>query len=219
MSAGGRGDQPLLAVLARSHELGHIGDPDLEGHIDHALGFAGAVGAPPRLALDLGSGGGLPGLVLARHWPSSAWVLLDGSPTRTAFLADAVDELDLTDRVTVVTGRAEEVGHDDGRRGAFDLVVSRSFGPPAVVAECAAPFLEVGGRLVVSEPPGPLDRWDHPDELALLGLTVASSPSPDASDPHGQGSYRTLLQVTPCPPRYPRRVGIPAKRPLFTNDR
>jgi 16S rRNA (guanine527-N7)-methyltransferase len=113
VSTGDRGDQPLLAVLARSHELGHIGDPDLEGHIDHALGFAGALGTVPRRALDLGSGGGLPGLVLARHWPASVWVLLDGSPKRTGFLADAVEELELTDRVTVVTGRAEEVGHID----------------------------------------------------------------------------------------------------------
>jgi 16S rRNA (guanine527-N7)-methyltransferase len=210
-------DQPLRAVLARSHELGHVG-PDLEGHIDHALGFADAVGDAPRLALDLGSGGGLPGLVLARRWPTSSWVLLDGSPTRTTFLADAVEELALTDRVTVVTGRAEEVGHLEAHRAVFDLVVSRSFGPPAVVAECAAPFLIVGGRLVVSEPPGDADRWDHPDELAMLGLS-AVPPTVPAGAARGRGSFRTLVQVSPCPPRYPRRVGIPAKRPLFTSER
>jgi 16S rRNA (guanine527-N7)-methyltransferase len=97
--------------------------------------------------------------------------------------------------------------------------VSRSFGPPAVVAECAAPFLEVGGRLVVSEPPGPLDRWDHAEELAELGLAVPPADPSDPSDPHGRGSYRTLIQISACPPRYPRRVGIPAKRPLFTTER
>jgi len=217
VTEGGRADAALRSVLGRSHELGLIGDPDLETHIDHALGFASVVADAPTRALDLGSGGGLPGLVLARHWPTSQWVLLDGSPTRTAFLRDAVGELELGDRVEVVTGRAEEVGRLAGRRGSVDLVVSRSFGPPAVVAECAAPFLAVGGLLVVSEPPGTVDRWDHPDALAALGLEVTVAADGAGSDPADvvRGSYRVLGQVAPCPDRYPRRVGIPTKRPLF----
>jgi 16S rRNA (guanine527-N7)-methyltransferase len=212
-------DEPLRSALARSHELGFIGGSDLDGHIEHALGFAAAFGRAPRRALDLGSGGGLPGLVLARHWPASAWVLLDGSPTRTAFLTEAVHELGLDDRVQVVTGRAEEVGHDPAHRGGYDLVVSRSFGPPAVVAECAAPLLEVGGVLVVSEPRGRDDRWDHPAELTLLGLEAADLVDvDDDGDRRGaSGPFRVLRQVEVCPDRYPRRVGIPTKRPLFTD--
>jgi 16S rRNA (guanine527-N7)-methyltransferase len=208
-------DDELIAVLRRSQRLGYIGGTDLAPHLRHALGFAVTVGAAPRRALDLGSGGGLPGLVLARHWVESSWLLLDGSQTRTTFLDHAVRELDLEDRVTVVRGRAEEVGHEDRHRGAFDLVVARSFGPPAVVAECAAPFLEVGGTLVVSEPPDTGDRWAHPDELAELGLERQGDAA-DAERPAGAAGYQVLRQVTPCPPRYPRRVGIPVKRPLFT---
>ena len=211
----GQGDAgaALRSVLAQSHELGFIGDPDLGGHIDHALGFATAFGRVPERALDLGSGGGLPGLVLALHWPDSRWVLLDGSPKRTAFLAEAVAELELDDRVRVVTGRAEEVGHEPAERASFDLVVSRSFGPPAVVAECAAPFLAIDGSLVVSEPREGADRWAFPDGLAEVGL-VALDPLPD--DPDAVGAFRVLVQRTACPPRYPRRVGMPAKRPLFS---
>lgn len=217
MSTAADADGPLRSVLAQSLQLGFIGDPDLDGHIEHALGFAAASGVVPGRALDLGSGGGLPGLVLARHWSESTWVLLDGSPKRTAFLAEAVEELELDDRVRVVTGRAEEVGHDETQRGMFDLVVSRSFGPPAVVAECAAPFLAVGGTLVVSEPRG-TDRWDHVDELAILGLEAAplASMPPPGSDRDDVGAFRVLHQRELCPSRYPRRVGIPAKRPLFT---
>ena len=58
----------------------------------------------------------------------------------------------LGDRVEVWCGRAERLGRDAHRRGAFDAVVSRGFGAPAITAECAAPFLRVGGQLVVSEP-------------------------------------------------------------------
>lgn len=161
--------------------------------------------------MDLGSGGGLPGLVLATRWPDSHAVLVDSGTRRAAFLREAVTSLDLQDRVRVVLGRAEDLGRDPRWRGRFDAVVVRSFGPPAVVAECAAPFLKVGGLLVVSEPPGdvrtPLERWPA-EHLAVLGLRPCHS--------HDVGRhYQVLEQVTPCPDRFPRRVGVPAKRPLF----
>ena len=93
-------------------------------------------------------------------------------------------------------------------RAAFDLVVARSFGPPAVVAECAAPFLRVGGRLAVSEPPTGEDRWP-PAPLAELGLEATERR--DVGGAHVQ----LLRQTAPCPDRYPRRTGVPTKRPLF----
>jgi 16S rRNA (guanine527-N7)-methyltransferase len=91
-------------------------------------------------------------------------------------------------------------------------VVVRSFGPPAVTAECGAPFLRVGGLLVVSEPPAEEgkaleERWPA-DGLAPLGL----EPAERWTEPF---TYHASRQVTPCPDRYPRRVGIPTKRPLF----
>jgi 16S rRNA (guanine527-N7)-methyltransferase len=159
--------------------------------------------------LDLGSGGGLPGLVLAALWPDTAVTLLDGGTERAAFLVSAVEQLDWAERVAVAAGRAEELGRT-GLRGRFDLVVARSFGPPAVVAECGAPFLTAGGRLVVSEPPdADGSRWSHAGELATLGLEA--EPLRTAGGHH----FQPLRAVSPCPARYPRRTGIPTKRPLF----
>ncbi|HZQ27155.1 MAG TPA: RsmG family class I SAM-dependent methyltransferase [Acidimicrobiales bacterium] len=163
---------------------------------------------PPVSALDLGTGAGVPGLVLALRWPDSAWVLLDGSRRRTALLEAAVAELGVADRVAVVCGRAEQVGHDLTYRGRFDLVTARSFGPPATTAECGAPFLRPGGVLVVSEPPGDEGgRWPS-EGLAELGLVAGPART---SRPRAQ----VLEAVSRCPDRYPRRVGVPAKRPLF----
>lgn len=176
----------------------------------HARAFRrdGALAGGDLAAVDLGSGGGVPGVVLAKDLPSSRWLLLDSSVRRTAFLVEAVEHLGLGDRVEVVTGRAETVGRDPRHRGAYQVVVARAFGRPAVVAECGAPFLEQGGRLLVSEPPDERpDRWPA-EGLGLLGLRSAGR-SRDA--PH----LATLWQDHPCPPRYPRRVGIPAKRPLW----
>ena len=208
-----------MEQLERSRELGFLGPGPVEPHIDHARRFAAALEglapsgtAGPVRALDLGSGGGLPGLVLVSAWPTTDWCLLDANQRRTEFLQDAVDELGLGERVTVRRGRAEELAHDPALRATFDLVVARSFGRPAVTAECAAGFLALGGNLVVSEPPNDEDgpqstggpRWD-PDGLARLGL----------QDLGQRAGCQVLMAVAACPERYPRRVGIPAKRPLF----
>jgi 16S rRNA (guanine527-N7)-methyltransferase len=200
-------DATLFGVLRRAQAAGLIGPGSLVPHVQHSEGFLRAAGVVPGRVLDLGSGGGLPGLVLATRLPGCEFVLLDASKQRTRFLQTAVDTLGLTDRVVVVWERAEIAGRDPSLRGSIDLVVARAFGPPGVVAECASGFLRAGGQLVVSEPPeAKADRWSATDALDRLGLVRAASPS---------RSYEVFTQVRLCDERYPRRVGIPAKRPLF----
>jgi 16S rRNA (guanine527-N7)-methyltransferase len=144
---------------------------------------------------------------LALAGPDTAWVLLEGSRTRADFLRNAIARLALQDRVEVLAERAERAGHGP-LRGRIDLVVARSFASPATTAECGAPFLRTGGQLIVAEPPGGRpERWDA-DGLARLGLSIGDRVlAPTA--------YQTLVQLTACPVRFPRRVGVPAKRPLF----
>jgi 16S rRNA (guanine527-N7)-methyltransferase len=177
---------------------------------------------------DLGSGGGLPGLVIASLLPA-AWVyLIEGSTRRAHWLARVATELELRN-VEVVGARAELAGRSGDLRGTMHVVTSRSFGPTAVVAECAAPLLVPGGVLVVSEPPesGHL-RWPSRQEVAIpserrthledrwpstalgsLGLSGAK-PVQEAGR-----SFAVLTLCAPCPERFPRRTGVPEKRPLF----
>jgi 16S rRNA (guanine527-N7)-methyltransferase len=234
----------LHNILERSRALGFLGPGSVRVHVSHAQGFAHEI-EPPGRFLDLGSGGGVPGLVLAGTWSGAEAVLLDASARRCEFLVEAVGQLGWADRVTVVRARAEEAARRDDLRAGLDLVVARGFGPPSVTAECGAPFLRLGGRLVVSEPPvddrevpvgsepaagdggdgaavgtavggdgpgvgttvGKASRWPVAG-LAELGLR----PDRAWSEPY---HYRSLVLERPCPDRYPRRVGIPAKRPLF----
>ena len=158
------------------------------------------------VVFDLGSGGGLPALPCALADPSRSWVLIESQLRRADFLVSACRRLGLTDRVEVLHARAEEVGRE--RRASADVVTARSFGPPAVVAECAAPLLKVGGRLLVSEPPESADRWPA-DGLAALGLSPAETVEVDGLQ------FVTMTQTAACPATYPRRPGIPGKSPLF----
>jgi 16S rRNA (guanine527-N7)-methyltransferase len=176
-------------------------------HVSHTEGFIAALEDLPEgsLLIDLGSGGGVPGLVIAEARPDLRVVLLDSLERRVALLAEAVVAMNWEGRVVAELARAEDTGRSPQWRGQADAVTARSFGPPATVAECAAPLLRVDGILVVSEPPEDTDRWPA-DGLAPLGLVDEGSPVP---------GMRRLRQTSPCPETYPRRVGMPAKRPLF----
>ena len=136
--------------------------------------------------------------------------LLDSNERRTRFLAQAIECLGLGERVQVLNGRAEDLGRDAAYRGRASVVMARSFGTPPVVAECAAPFLAPGGYLVVSGPPledTAAPRWPE-RELRRLGL----EPLLLVSEPF---HYQVLRQTSPCPAEYPRRTGVPSKRPLY----
>jgi len=194
--------------------LGFLGPRPLDDQVEHARGFAAATPRPPgadELACDLGSGGGLPGLVLAVEvWPESRWVLLEAMAKRFELLTWAVGELGIGERVSVVHGRSEHVGRGgEPLREACTLVTSRSFGAPSVTAEAAAPLLAPGGLLVVSEPPGSQgERWPVAG-LAPLGLVPASVVRTD------RAGYMVLHQERPCPPEYPRAWKRQSRKPLF----
>lgn len=210
-------DADLVAVLEDAQARGFLGSGPVRRQLEHAAGLAeglaAASGPFTGVFLDLGSGGGLPGLALAEMWQQAEGTLLDAQRKRCAFLEAAVGRLDLSPRVTVVCGRAESLARLPEMRASFDLVVARSFGAPAVTAECAVGFLRRGGRLVVSEPPegegqSVAPRW--PDAgLAQLGF---SSPTRFR---RGETSAAILELSAEVADRWPRRDGVPTKRPLW----
>ena len=163
--------------------------------------------------LDIGTGAGLPGIPLRIAWPSMRLTLLESVGKKCRFLEQTCAALGLED-VDVVEGRAEEVGRDAGHRQAYDLAIARAVAPLPVLLEYALPVLTIGGRLVA------------PKGSAATSEVTASGPALEAlggrlqeaapfQPPHGLSQTVVLVEkVAPTPDRYPRRAGIPSKRPL-----
>lgn len=205
---GGPSPLSLEASLLRQRARRVLGPANLTSIRAHSRAFAVAAACVPSVVIDLGSGGGVPGLILAvEDWDRASLTLLDASRRRCTYLELEVAALGLTDRVEVHWGRAEAVGHGWGR-GRADVVVARSFGPPSRVAECAAPLLAVKGALVVSDPPGGGMRWSA-DGLARLGMEA------EATVTVGGFTFTRLRQGDVCGEEFPRPASAQRRRPLF----
>jgi 16S rRNA (guanine527-N7)-methyltransferase len=201
--------QRLLEALERARAVGLLGPGPVDAHLDHAIAWAAALGPDPGSFLDLGAGAGVPGFGLLLVWPDAAGTFLDSRRRSVETIHETAADLGWTDRVTVVEGRAEDLGRDQALRERFPLVVARGFGTPAETAECASAFVRVGGRVSVSEPPGGgAGRWPEGGS-AELGLGAPRLAS-DAA-----GSFVILDKTGPLPERFPRRVGTPRRRPLW----
>jgi 16S rRNA (guanine527-N7)-methyltransferase len=193
-------------VLARAQARGAIGAGPVEDAVAHALDFFAGLGRIEAAAVvDLGSGGGLPGLPLALAYPRTTWWLVDAWAARVDALRDAIATLGLGARVEAVHARAEDLGRG-ALRGRADVVVARGFGDPALTAEYGAPLLRSGGRLVVSVAQAD-DRW--PARVESLGLEQSSEWSTS------RGAFRAYRLVAPVGERFPRRPAAQRRRPLF----
>jgi 16S rRNA (guanine527-N7)-methyltransferase len=172
-----------------------------------------ATGRQERV-LDLGAGAGLPGLPLKIAAPDLSLTLLEATGRKAAFLRQVVSELAL-EQVDVLLGRAEEVARQPDRRQAYELVLARAVAPLPTLLELALPFLRIGGVLAAPKGSGaPQELTRSERALGLLGgrlLSVTPLSVPGAP----RRPWLVLVRkVAPTPEVYPRRPGIPAKRPL-----
>ena len=169
----------------------------------------------PLRGVDVGTGGGIPGLVLAIALPESHWVLVDSVQRKCAAVRAMVSALGLKPRVEVVCERAEVLGQDAHYRGRFDVAVARGVAPAPVVAEYLVPLLGRRGVALLYR-----GRWSAADHQALqqaaqrLGCRIRARERCLLPGNRGQRHVLVLEPETACPAPYPRAVGVPAKRPL-----
>lgn len=166
---------------------------------------------PDSRIIDVGAGAGFPGLPIKIAWPTVRLTLLEATAKKTAFLQSAVEALQLDD-AAVLTGRAEDLGHDASLRASFDLVLARAVAPLPALLELTLPFARVGGRVVT--PKG--SRVDEQvaasrRALATLGARVFVVPFDVPGPPQ---KLVVAVKSAPTPGRFPRRAGTPVRSPL-----
>jgi 16S rRNA (guanine527-N7)-methyltransferase len=153
-------------VLLESQRLGFLGERGIDEVIDHARAFVIALEEVSGTIVDLGAGGGIPGLVIAHDRPDLHLTMVDRRSKRTDFLERVVRRLRWAQRVTVIDADVEALISGDTPR--FNAAVARGFGPPAATLEIGSKLVMRGGCVIISEPPSG-DRWESHQliELAL----------------------------------------------------
>lgn len=152
----------LTEVLEAAQRVGTLGDRPIPEVIEHARQFVTALEGVTGKVIDIGTGAGVPGLVIAVDLPHLEVVLVDRRATRMDALRLGVAALGLGERVSVVTADVDDLARDPAYAGTYDAVVCRGFGPPESTAPLARGLLKNGGRLIVSEPPSPdPSRWSE----------------------------------------------------------
>ena len=170
--------------------------------------------------VDIGTGGGLPGLLLAIAMPASQWLLVDSVGRKCAAVRAIVDHLGFSSRVEVVCERAEVLGRHPDYRSHFDLAVARAVAAAPVVAEYLVPLLNRDGMAWLYR-----GRWAAADHGALaqaatmLHCHMRPAERYVLPDNRGERHLLVLESRAACPDVYPRRVGVPAKSPLVGSAR
>lgn len=164
--------------------------------------------------IDVGTGAGFPGIPIRIARPGIKLLLLDASRRRVTFLWAVCRRLGLED-VEVVHGRAESLAREARYRERFDRAVARAVAPLPVVMEYCLPFLAPGGLFVAQIGPGYSGALNAAEEVAsILGGSIEGRLSLSLPMDMGERCLLTLRKVCPSPPGYPRRAGIPERRPL-----
>jgi 16S rRNA (guanine527-N7)-methyltransferase len=170
-------------------------------------GFAGPL-------LDVGSGAGLPGIPLKIARPELEVRLLDSARKRVDFLRAAAGQLGLSG-LDVVYGRAEELARQEGCRDSFPLVVSRALARLPVLLELCLPFVRPGGYFVAYKGPEAVQELSAAGAaLDALGAVSGETFPYSLPDACGERCLLIFVKTAETPSRYPRRAGLPEKRPL-----
>lgn len=165
--------------------------------------------------LDVGTGAGFPGIPLAITKPNWSFTLLDSLNKRLGFLEEIAQEFDL-ENVRTLHGRAEDVGQEPTQRESYDLVISRAVASLPTLLELCTPLVKPRGKFIAFKA-GELEDELNQAQFAMVELNVELEQVFETQLPFEQGERNLLLfkKQASTPMKYPRRAGIPNKRPLM----
>jgi 16S rRNA (guanine527-N7)-methyltransferase len=192
---------------------------DVEGiRIKHFLDSFSCVLAwkdnPPRCLVDVGSGAGFPGIPLKILYPSMSLTIIESVGKKARFCAHIVEKLAL-EKVEVIAARAEEVGHWEAHRERYDWAVARAVATLPVLVEYLLPLTRLGGRVLAQKGEGArLEVHQALRALKILGGEVRQLIPVILPGVVEERCLVVVDKIAAVPPQYPRRTGVPARRPL-----
>ncbi len=188
-------------------------DTEIKHYLDSLLGLLVRTIDREERVLDLGSGGGFPGLPL-KLCSGCHITLVDSNRHKVDYLHHVVRKLQL-ERIALIKARAEEIGRDVRHRGNYNLVVCRAVAPLPVLLELSLPLLERDGCLLAWKGPAVEEELEA-GRRACRQLGGGDIKVTALELPEGYGERRLIQvnKVQDSPDRYPRRSGVPSKRPL-----
>ena len=165
-----------------------------------------------KRVLDLGTGGGFPGLPLAIACPDKEFFLLDSVAKKLKVVASAADEFGL-ENVDVLNMRAEDLARWPAYRESFDAVVSRAVANMSTLSEYCLPFVKKGGVFIAYKTEGAEEEIEAAEHaISVLGGEIEKT-VPDGIKGSGH-VFVVVRKVMTTPPKYPRKAGLPSKSPL-----
>ena len=169
----------------------------------------------PLRCIDVGTGGGFPGLAVAIALPKAQLTLVDSVGRKTQAVQAMAAALGLGERVQLRCERVELTGRNRHCRGQFDLAMARAVAAAPVVAEYLVPLLQPGGQALLYRGQwGASDQSELERALQLLKAEIQSCEQRELPAGRGQRTALIVRASAPCPKSYPRAVGMPGKFPL-----
>ena len=164
--------------------------------------------------IDVGTGGGFPGVPLAVCFPSKKFLLMDSLAKRIKIVNELCDECGIRN-VTAVHGRAEELARQKDMREKFDICVSRAVANMSTLSEYCLPFVRKGGTFIAYKGPDCSGEIEEAEgAIGILGGRVARIETPEADETDFQHRLVYVAKEKETPMAYPRKPGKPGKEPL-----